>query len=323
MCLDCLAGYFCQEKTINPIVCGSAALFCPPNSGSGQSADEGYYTTPLSAETTTKREGQAICEAGFACVGGEKTSCQAGVTFQIEQRQASCTARAICPADRYKIAYCAPTADTQCGVCNPGFASMGGSAMSCTECNGGGLYSDEVGASVCKTAPAGTKPTSNRQDIENCPAGTFSIGGRGTCTTCKEGTHSAEGSAGCSPCDQYMTFNENKQECECQESFVTKDDGKCTCRAGQTLVNGRCEESENGRFKPEGNTKSCKVCDKELIHGALETINGTDKNSSASCTCGKGKFHDPSHPTHDTPKESAGIAWTSTSLRASAVTLSD
>ncbi|GMI08655.1 hypothetical protein TrLO_g12649 [Triparma laevis f. longispina] len=99
-----------------------------------------------------------------------------------------------------------------------------------------------------------------------------------------------------------MTFNENKQECECQESFVTEDDGKCTCRAGQTLVNGRCEESENGRFKPEENTKSCKVCDKELIHGALEAINGTGKTSSASCACGKGKFHDPRHPTHDTPE---------------------
>ncbi|GMI07371.1 hypothetical protein TrVE_jg10073 [Triparma verrucosa] len=98
-----------------------------------------------------------------------------------------------------------------------------------------------------------------------------------------------------------MEYDVAIKTCVCQESFIT-DDGICTCAAGKTLVNGKCKECEDGRFKADNSTDSCNVCDTDVIHGALETINGTDKTSAASCACGKGKFQDPRNPQPGTPQ---------------------
>ncbi|GMI07372.1 hypothetical protein TrLO_g7543 [Triparma laevis f. longispina] len=71
-CADCTVGHFCPERTVNPIPCGSAALYCPLNSDIVQAVKEGNYST---GGTEIKRHGEAICEAGFACNGGVKSSC--------------------------------------------------------------------------------------------------------------------------------------------------------------------------------------------------------------------------------------------------------
>ena len=72
-CIECPAGYFCQKRTVNPIECGSIALFCPLSSATVQPATQGYYTTGGESETT--RQGETECEVGFACSGGAKSSC--------------------------------------------------------------------------------------------------------------------------------------------------------------------------------------------------------------------------------------------------------
>ncbi|GMH73197.1 hypothetical protein TL16_g06118 [Triparma laevis f. inornata] len=347
-CINCPPGFFCPERTVHPIKCGSVALFCPLNSETVDTSEEGYYTTPLSTETITRREGQAICEVGFACVGGVKFPCDGIGQYADEQGLSACkTATAgyrpndnhdgvvPCTAGTYSIggtSECTPcdpdkfsaaaaagctsfkscgagtfvsspgnsTSDVECEDCPAGKASTG-TQTTCDECNSDGQYADEQGLSACKTATAGHHPNGNRDGLNPCPAQTYSIGGSDTCSACPAGTHSKEGSAGCISCRQYMYYDEIKQECICEDTFITVDK-KCTCEAGKTLINGICKECEDGRFKNHTGTDSCNVCDTKVIHGAFETLNGTDKSSAASCACGKGKFHDPRKPQLDTPE---------------------
>ncbi|GMH74900.1 hypothetical protein TL16_g06591 [Triparma laevis f. inornata] len=75
-----------------------------------------------------------------------------------------------------------------------------------------------------------------------------------------------------------------------------KDEGgKCSCDKGKTLISGECRPCEDGRFKDHAGTNSCEICDSKVIHGAFETMPGSesDKSSSKSCACGKGKYQDP------------------------------
>ncbi|GMH77265.1 hypothetical protein TrLO_g2296, partial [Triparma laevis f. longispina] len=256
-CADCPVGHFCPERTVNPIVCGSVALFCPLKSAIVQSADEGYYTTPQDSEST-KREGQTICEVGFACNGGIKTACD------------------------------------------------------------GGKYTDEDNASVCKTAPAGKKPTANRQDIENCSPGRYSVGGKTECDECEIGKFSSEGAVGCSQCDpgeipignmctkcakgkhatfgssscdpcdgpgeysdegagycekcpQYETFNATTNGCHCQDTFK-RVGGICTCKAGETLMGTKCEPCETAKWKAEIGVTSCNLCAHTLKGSITEEV---------------------------------------------------
>ncbi|GMI51445.1 hypothetical protein TeGR_g4058, partial [Tetraparma gracilis] len=76
-CTPCPAGHFCPEASTTFIECGSVSLYCPTNSTSVKAAASGSYTTPVDADETA-RTGEAVCEAGFACVGGIKTSCDDG-----------------------------------------------------------------------------------------------------------------------------------------------------------------------------------------------------------------------------------------------------
>lgn len=62
------------------------------------------------------------------------------------------------------------TGATGCTDCTAGkFAAFG--VTICSDCNSKGQYSSSAAAAACSAAPAGKKPNSNRQDVENCPAG--------------------------------------------------------------------------------------------------------------------------------------------------------
>lgn len=85
-CEACPEGYFCPMGTATPIECGSIALFCPSSAALVQPATEGHYTLPATEDTLQTRHSQQMCERGFACVGGIKSSCEAGLTYQVRQR---------------------------------------------------------------------------------------------------------------------------------------------------------------------------------------------------------------------------------------------
>ena len=85
-CNECPEGYFCPTGTVTPIECGSIALFCPSSAGLVQPATEGHYTLPATEDALRTRHSQQMCEPGYACVGGVKTSCEAGLTYQVSWR---------------------------------------------------------------------------------------------------------------------------------------------------------------------------------------------------------------------------------------------
>ncbi|GMH90277.1 hypothetical protein TrST_g7328 [Triparma strigata] len=178
-CVDCPAGYFCPERTVNPITCGSAALFCPLNSEIIQSADE----VPLSTETTAKRENQAVCEVGHACVGGVKTKCEDGTWA--DAGSSVCT-----PCPQYEeqdasLGYssdscvCKPTfvrdpTANKCS-CEPGFTLTG---ETCSPCEIG-RFKDDYGVHSCSRCEDVLKGSvtkfENSTDVGACacPKGTY------------------------------------------------------------------------------------------------------------------------------------------------------
>ncbi|GMH57850.1 hypothetical protein TrST_g5886 [Triparma strigata] len=240
-------------------------------------ASSGNYTTPATAEDVTTRTSETICELGFACVGGVKTSC-----------------------------------------------------------DGPGQYSDETGLAACKTAPAGKKPTYNRQDIENCSPGRYSVGGKIECDECDTGKFSTEGAVGCSLCEpgeipvsnvctkcekgkyatfgsstclscdgpgeysdegagycqtcpQYEVFSNQTNACECIHTFTRVDDGTCTCKAGETLMGTTCEPCEKAKWKAEDGVTSCSLCSSTLEDSITKDFGST---SAIDCKCPKGTYDD-------------------------------
>ncbi|GMH77097.1 hypothetical protein TL16_g07293 [Triparma laevis f. inornata] len=282
-CVDCPAGYFCTERTVNPIACGSAALFCPLNSEIVQAADEGHYTTPLSTETTTKREGQAVCEAGFACNGGLKTPCDSTGQYADETGLSACKTA---PAGKK------PTSDRQnIESCELGFASSG-ALDECVPCDGTGQYADETGLSACKTAPAGKKPTSNRQGVEGCELGSASPGAHDECVPCDAISQYADvaGLAACktAPAGKKPTLNrQGIESCpagkystggvdECENCGIgeTSDPGAAGCRTCLTCGLGKyqieecttntptqCGDCVAGKASMGGAVRECTHCD--------------------------------------------------------------
>eukprot|EP00519_Triparma_laevis_P007065 CAMPEP_0182496394 /NCGR_PEP_ID=MMETSP1321-20130603/5043_1 /TAXON_ID=91990 /ORGANISM="Bolidomonas sp., Strain RCC1657" /LENGTH=1494 /DNA_ID=CAMNT_0024700001 /DNA_START=461 /DNA_END=4945 /DNA_ORIENTATION=- len=176
-CVGCPAGHFCPERTVNPIACGGVALFCPPNSGSVQSAGEGNYTIPLISETTTKREGQAFCEAGHYCVAGDRKKCRDGTWSG--PNSTFCT-----PCSQY-MEY---SEEKMWCVCKESFVELKGGTCSCQEgstlvddqciaCEDG-RYKGHVGTGSCTVCDAvdikgafETVPGAKKNSSASCACG--------------------------------------------------------------------------------------------------------------------------------------------------------
>ena len=75
---ECVKGFFCPWASTSPMEeeCGSAAVFCPPRSGSPTPVSLGYYSN---LDTDVKlRHSQFICEPGRWCHEGVRNVCPAG-----------------------------------------------------------------------------------------------------------------------------------------------------------------------------------------------------------------------------------------------------
>ncbi|GMH82603.1 hypothetical protein TrST_g12511 [Triparma strigata] len=244
-CVDCPSGYFCPERTVIPIACGSAALYCPLNSGIVQAIHEGYYST---GGTEITRHDEAICEAGFACNGGVKFSCGSNGQYADDLGLSGCKAA---PAGKK------PTANRQSiESCELGTASTG-AQDECTPCNGDGQYADELGLSACKTAPAGKTPTANRQSIESCEAGTYFVGGANECSACGPGERSEEGAAGCSTCAVCEPGKYKISDCSSDTPTQCGD-----CLKGKASMGGEaanCTSCQNGKFSDVERASVCKT----------------------------------------------------------------
>ncbi|GMH90310.1 hypothetical protein TrST_g1356, partial [Triparma strigata] len=220
-------------------------------------------------------------------------------------------------------------ASTSCSPCPPGTISTGTScdqcekgkygefgATSCDPCDGDGQYADEFGLAACKTAPAGEKPTSDRQGVERYPAGKYSTGGEDECTECGSGETSDAGAAGCRTCTTCGTGKYKISDCspgsetqcgDCPKNTFTissaADINGCeNCPVGGHSQPGAgyCDQCRSGKYYEE-QSNSCEFCPAgkytaiggASINECLSCDDGfynSDPGSSTCFTCTPGKF---------------------------------
>lgn len=266
----------------------------------------------------TSQEGDVGCSSCVVCGTGKYkiSDCTPAVETQCGD----------CPKNTHSLS--GATSISGCKTCDEGGYSNPGSGY-CEQCLTGKYYDEP--SNECKLCPQNTFSTSGATDVngcEECPAGghsqpgdgyceqcltgkyynepsnecklcpknTFSITGAtdiNGCNNCSAGEYSLEGSGYCEVCSQYMKYNETEKKCVCFATFVEIGDGTCMCSAGKTLVDGKCVECEDGRYKDQPGTESCTICDTAVIKGAFDTVPGAEKTSPASCACGLGKFSEP------------------------------
>merc|ERR1711871_1546686 len=188
---------------------------------------------------------------------------------------------------------------------------MGGEATACTECNGPGQYSDAPLSSACKLAPAGYKPPSNRDNIEQCPKDTFSIGASDDCTNCDNGGHSRPGSSACKKCATGKYYDETENSCKlCPKNTASisgaADISGCVpCEDGghSQPGSGYCEKCATGKYYDEAEN-TCQECPKNTasISGATD-LSGCNAcqvevgeyaapGSGYCSSCSSGKYYD-------------------------------
>ncbi|GMH73473.1 hypothetical protein TrST_g4716 [Triparma strigata] len=135
-CKDCPSGYFCLERSTNPITCSSYA------DEAGLSACK---SAPPGNEPDAAREGLKSCDAGEASIGGgEICSACADGFFTSSPGSPTCFA---CEAGKY-----ANAEQTECLLCPAGKIS-GVAQSSCAECEAGKLSEGE-GNSECLACPS-------------------------------------------------------------------------------------------------------------------------------------------------------------------------
>jgi len=278
-CDECTPGHFCPASSSIPISCDTGSTFQPDTSAIKckicMNCAPGYE---MSRECTlTSDRVCSQCAAGkFSLGAGSCKACQEG--------EYSSADRTGC------IAHCNPgeipnSDDSGCDRCSKGkYAAYG--AGSCIYCDNEGEYADYEGSPICKTAPAGHKPSADRTSIEICPKNTFSIGANTACTTCPPGAHSQAGASACERCRQYETFSKTDSLCACEKSFERINDA-CSCKAGETLMGTSCQPCERGKWKSSAGVEGCSRCE-ETLKGSI-TVNEGSSTESA-CKCPKGAY---------------------------------
>lgn len=136
-CDDCKAGYACPPRSKEDRECGGINLYCPKGTDKVLVVGEGHYTTPETDGTTTTRQGQAVCEAGYACIGGERHSCDGPGVYSDELGLTSCKRVKTCEAGSYIESIYTSTSDSVCKACPPGKASAGIRLQQWAACGGG------------------------------------------------------------------------------------------------------------------------------------------------------------------------------------------
>jgi len=244
---QCEVGYACV---------GGKRLRCD---GNGEYSDEvglkACKIAPAGKKPTSDHRSVVNCDAGSYSVGNANACllCESGKTSNAGAP--GCSTCTTCAVGKRKVADCSPGEETVCEDCTAGKASMGGDATSCTECSSGGLYSDTDNASFCKTAPAGKKPTGDRQGVEVCPAGTFSTGAVDACNACGPGETSDAGAAGCRTCATCGLGKYQIAECTSEVETQCGD-----CVAGKASMGGAVSECTRCDKPGEYSEAKASVC---------------------------------------------------------------
>ncbi|GMH87941.1 hypothetical protein TL16_g11009 [Triparma laevis f. inornata] len=182
-CINCPGGKYSGAKAGSCVNCeagkfsGNAAASCETClAGQGYVSEEGqsqceYWRASKRADSESNT--CVNCDKGKFSTRGSDTcgNCEAG-------RRSDAGASSCNPCEPGEIAIY-----QVCTKCAKGeYADFG--VESCSPCDGEGEYADEEGAGSCLSAPAGRKPSANRESTTPCPAGRYSLGGATECTEC-------------------------------------------------------------------------------------------------------------------------------------------
>ncbi|GMH71215.1 hypothetical protein TL16_g05594 [Triparma laevis f. inornata] len=274
----------------------SACGVCP----SGYQCSEDGGTIPCAPGTYSNNDALLCspCPPGHYCPGAtDKQLCLVG-TSQPDESQAECFA---CPGGKHQYS----RGSTVCNGCPPGHFCPE-RTVNPYECGSEALYCPANSSTVeviqkgWYTVKDDGSSKSTRQDEQFCELGYACVGGGKS--QCKGNEHSSEDRTSCKTCDKFKEFNNVTMKCECKETFKTEEDFteedgfRCTCPVGQTLVDGKCTDCEDGWFKSTTGIQSCTSCDAEVIEDAFKTHPSvTTKDSKETCACGVGTFRDH-HP---------------------------
>ncbi|GMI13746.1 hypothetical protein TrLO_g2474, partial [Triparma laevis f. longispina] len=218
------------------------------------------------AGTFTDFEGAVVCTL---CAGGKHSG----------QGASSCD-------DCGQGTYSNP-GSTSCESCDQGYVSEGSGNNACQYCgigNGEGQFSSSAGAATCSTAPAGTKPTSDRQGTENCSPGRYSTGGADECSECGIGETSDVGAAGCRTCATCGLGKYQIAECTSASETQCRD-----CVAGKASMGGAVRECTRCDGPGEYSEPKASVC-KTVPAGYKPTVTGGDGLKTGTEICPRNTF---------------------------------
>lgn len=168
--------------------------------------------------------------------------------------------------------------------------SSGGSHTSCRSCNNG-KYSDTVGATTCKSCPAGTSNrhagSSSVTACTACDPGKYSsYHGAYTCTYCPGGTTtSISGASSSSMCNQTLPqcqvgqYRDRGEDAQCKPCMA----GKYNPFAGATS-SSQCVSCPNGRYSTTPGASSPVVCSSCPL-GSYSSRSGASE--CKACSTGK------------------------------------
>ncbi|GMH57983.1 hypothetical protein TL16_g02514 [Triparma laevis f. inornata] len=288
-CHACPVGKFLED----------AGIIAEEHDDSTDSVGVGNYTT---GATETTREGEAICEAGFACVGGEKKNCDGAGEYS-QPGSGFCKK---CSTGKFYN----ETAN-DCGLCPKNtFASSGASnIIGCQECPAWGH--SQPGSGFCEQCTAGEFYNETSFECELCPKNTFAISGANNITGCKpcdDGGYSKPGSGYCAQCSSGKYHNETSNMCElCPKNTFTISGAsnftgceRCPNGGHSQPGSGYCEHCSSGLYHNEASNE----CDKcpagtytdtggvgiEACFSCKEGFFSADPGSSTCYTCEPGKY---------------------------------
>ena len=320
-CITCPDGTFSNPGSTSCTDCEHTEGYVSEAGTSG--AEKCEYCGPgFRANKDTHQCKQ--CEVGTYSVGGTDTCsiCPSGTDGK--KGSSSCSP---CPPGTI-------SSSNICARCSKGeYAEYGDT--SCSACSGEGQYSNVEGTAVCKTAPAGRKPNSDRTGLVKCTSGTYSVGGSDTCLSCGDGETSSEGAAGCATCATCGVGRYKIGDCSPSNETLCGD-----CAAGQASMGGEatsCIECTGpGQYSDEALSAACKLapaghmpkasrdgieqCPKNTFSiGATDacmdcTDGGHSKPGSSACEkCSTGKYYDEAENVCEScPKNTATISGAST-----------
>ena len=288
-CKDCAAGQYaptifrssclpCPIGTAQPASAQSSCTTCPAGQYSDQTGQTSCSTCPAGSSTTHNISTIVSTTACFMCPHGQFQ------TTSVETGQHVC---AVCPVGRAN----AIPGQTECVVCDRGFARHAGqTSLACVEC-AEGTFADETELENCKACQPGRFANTTRLHVcHPCLPGDYgNTPGRTSCDACPPGRHNP-GSAqtSCTFCAAGR-FNDAFRQRECQVCPDGRYQPVASTAFSPVLSCASCAGGQYAARNATHGTVACTKCGR----GESSTNPDDGTESRVQCfPCARGRFQD-------------------------------